>query len=596
MHAAAYLGFVWAAALGAGTAPFVKATVDSTSVGRGSSFLIRIEARGGDIKEPEIPDVDGLVIDKHPQITEDQFHFSLGGGRGASMVRGYVARATRTGKITIPPIVVRVDGQELRTEPIELMVTEAPASVRPPPNPSRIRGENFANDQADSPESALTWDEAVFTTSDVDKKEVFVGEPVRLTLSLWVIESDSVQAGTPPGARIQYPTTEGFYALEREPRVNRQTRDGRQYQVRQYQQILYPTVPGELTIGSWHWEGFAQALTRIGIQTREYDRQTPPITILVKPLPDQPANFSGAVGDFVLEAKLSRYETMQGTPIQLTLRLAGHGNPNAMGEPQLPSIPGVYISDPQKDTRPSNDAQGFSVEKTIAYSIAPVESNDLTIPEIEFCYFDPQAATYKTLKQGPFTVKVLRAPGQQRVVFGESVPSDKVKLDVVEESILPLIAAPAALRPGGSSSVDELLWLLLPPAGYVAAATLMARRRRFTRDTRYARAYYAKGKAHKRVRAAMKATDPSQELYRALVGFLADKFDVPEAGITSADVERLVGEKGVNGEPTESVLKILRACERERYAGAPLSRDEIEALAHAALKGMEDIEVALRRD
>ena len=86
------------------------------------------------------------------------------------------------------------------------------------------------------------------------------------------------------------------------------------------------------------------------------------------------------------------------------------------------------------------------------------------------------------------------------------------------------------------------------------------------------------------------AAEPAEELYRAVSGFVADKFNASDAGITSSDMRALLESRNAAPDLTESIVKILRACERARYAGVKLSSDEIEALTHAATAALDTLE------
>ena len=85
--------------------------------------------------------------------------------------------------------------------------------------------------------------------------------------------------------------------------------------------------------------------------------------------------------------------------------------------------------------------------------------------------------------------------------------------------------------------------------------------------------------------------NPARHFF-ALVGFVADTLSVPEAGMTSVDARRAIAERGMPNALAESVEKILRACERARYAGAALPEAELCALIDAAVHVMDQIDAA----
>ena len=52
--------------------------------------------------------------------------------------------------------------------------------------------------------------------------------------------------------------------------------------------------------------------------------------------------------------------------------------------------------------------------------------------------------------------------------------------------------------------------------------------------------------------------------------------------MTSADARTLIKERGIDAAHAENLEKVLRACERARYASQPLSPNELNALISAA--------------
>ena len=602
MRTAVCTGVLVLAALGAGAAPSATVHVERTTVQAHRPFMITIRASGGDVGDPVIPDVDGLRIEKTPRNTS--FSMSM---VNLSVTRqrelGYLAEATEAGTVWIPAIAVPIGGKQFFTRPVKLTAVEPPPpTAQRPSQPSspRTAGSGTRRSPAAPKEPArqtedqLTWDQLVFITSDADKAEAYQGEPVVLRLRVWNIVADGVTVAARHGADARYPDTEGFYATTLKPREVYEERDGWTYKVTEYQQLLFPTVAGTLTIGAWHWECVAQAPTRFGRQRRDYSLDTPPITVTARPLPERPAGFSGAVGAFTFAAEVSRFDAMQGTPVRLTLTIAGQTNPNAIGEPALPRIEGAYVSDPEKRTQTVDG--GALVEKTIAYSITPLEAGEMTIPAIAFCYFDPASTSYQTLTRGPFAINVVAsAESRRRAVVSAPILLEEGSVDVIGEDILPLVRWPGELRPYRTSAGATTAVVAGPCLGYAGLFLWLRRKRRFERDEGFARDYRAKSRGRKRLKAALESDDPSEELYRALIGFVADKFNVSEAGMTSQDVRQLFEAGGVGADIEATFTKILRACERARYGTARLSAAEVRALTEAALPAMDRLEQACKK-
>ncbi len=365
-------------------------------------------------------------------------------------------------------------------------------------------------------------------------------------------------------------------------------RNGFDYDVTQKRIALCPTVTGDLKIGPWHWEGLGVH----NFQEQVLQHDAPPIDIKVKPLPERPPGFSGAVGAFKVEAQIERASAVQGTPVRLTVKVTGQGNPDSIGAPVLPKIENAYVGDPEKDTKTAETAAGLTVVKTFVYPVTPLSPGEVTIPEMGFCYFDPSESTFKTEKTPPFRVSV--TPSQEaasKMVTGERMPAAQGQVNVLGEDIHPPVIQVAGLTPARSVPYLPHLVSVTPVVAYGILALLMRRRRRFATNPALARAHGAKGKARKRLAAALSSSEPSEDAYRALTGFIADTLDVPEGGIVSSDISRIFGDRKLDEALAKDAAALLRECERVRYGSERLSRDA-KALTREASALVDRIEAA----
>lgn len=564
----------------AGEPPAVRAYVDTDQVTTGRRFTLVIEINGQIEGYPAIPDADGIQINARPNTQSTQMEFSSfsGGNRSfTKQVYGYYAYATKPGKITIPPIPVKVDGKTVQTRPIVINVAQAAV---PRSGPDQ-RPQQPRDDQ-------ISLQDAVFIESQVDKTHVYQGEPIQLTFSLWMLDMPGFHVRADRHNPLTPPECEGFYTTPADEDAEDTHRNGRAYRRFVYTRTLYPTVAGDLKINEWEW----QCIASYGLRDWQINRKAPAIPITVKPLPDPPPNFSGAVGQFTLTARLSRDEAVQGVPMQLVVAIRGAGNPDAVGAPRVPKVEKAYISDP--DRLPSPEDAGAVVDKEFSFNVTPLEPGELRIPPVEYCYFDPAAAKYKTQASRPLVVRVLRsaeyAGGPRILKTQESGRTEAGVVNLLGDDLFPLSAAPAELRPVRPSSAALPAALAVPVVAYAAIALVMRRKRRFERDPAYARAHRAKTRAMNALQKTVKAAEPAQDLYNALIQYVADRYNLQENGLTSHEIELALEQNKVRPEIKDHMRKILRACERTRYGGAKLSEDEIQALTRGAVELIETLE------
>ncbi|MCP4641050.1 MAG: protein BatD [bacterium] len=587
----------------AAAGPKVVVEVDNVAIEVDKPFMIGVQASGTQVGDPILPQVDGLIIDPSPRRQEDRYtivNSKMTQIRG----RGYVATITKPGPLTIPPFRVKIDGKMVESEPVTVRVGEAAALQAPRPEvsdrpsvPAAEPGEGYETPGPSPAGEDFTLNDAVFMTTEIDKREVYQGEPVVMTLKLWAYEGVSISERP---FTAEFPSTEGFYTIPQTPQeidAEVRERNGWRFRIYRQRQMLYPLQTGTIAIGGWNWTGVVTAKTDRGYERRRVSRSAPGLEVLVKPLLERPATFSGAVGAFEFAAELTETKVIQGAPTKLLVRVTGQGNPNAIGEPTLPEIPDAYVGPAEKETQshPTRDPAALTIERSFTYAITPVKEGILTIPALEFCYFDPRADSYVTKKAGPFSLEVLATPElQSRQVMDAGLGMEPEAVDVVGQDIMPPITHPGPLKRGnGFAFLPILLNIVLPPALYGALALVMARRRRFAGDTSFARSHRARARARKRLAAAAGAEEPADELYRAMTGFVADKFDVAEGGITSADAERLLTGGGASPDDTDNFLKVLRKCERARYGSEPLSPNEANALMHGAAGCIDGLDASL---
>jgi hypothetical protein len=146
---------------------------------------------------------------------------------------------------------------------------------------------------------------------------------------------------------------------------------------------------------------------------REGSTQSEPLTIDVMPLPadGKPASFSGAVGDFSIMSAVDKTEVRANEAITLTVKIEGRGNVAAIGQPKATWPQNVEQYDSKGTAKATKAGVG---EKDFEILLIPRVAGDLTLPSLEFSYFDPTKKQYMTRTTDPIRIHVLEAaPGSQ---------------------------------------------------------------------------------------------------------------------------------------------------------------------------------------
>jgi DNA-binding transcriptional MocR family regulator len=118
-----------------------------------------------------------------------------------------------------------------------------------------------------------------------------------------------------------------------------------------------------------------------------------------------------------------------------------------------------------------------------------------------------------------------------------------------------------------------------------ALGVLVVQRRHHQRlqgDVAYARRRRARGRAGRRLKEAAELLDAGRgpefhaEVQRALLAFLADKLNLPEARLTPDLAAESLVDRGVVPEVAERLRELLVQCEFVRFAPASVSPTEME--------------------
>ncbi|MCL4263489.1 MAG: BatD family protein [Anaerolineae bacterium] len=545
------LGLLAAPAL-AQQAEVVTATVDRNNVTTDETIVLSVVVNGVNAR-PELPALAGFNVVGSSQSTQISI---INGDTAVQGVYQFQLQPTQTGVLTIEPITVNANGQSFSTQPIQVQVTEgsAPAApaqgqpAEPAPAPSTLNGQEL------------------FVEAAVDKTNPYQGEQVTYTFRFY-------QAVNLPGqVSYQPPSFSGLWNdVEPMQQSYNVEVDGRPYLVTEVSHILFPTVAGEVMIEP------TKLIIPGGLWQADTTLQTQPVTLAVQPLPaGAPLNFKGAVGKFALSATVDKQDTKVGEPITLHVEISGQGNVGSMGDPAWATDGNWrgFDSDGGMYTEVVNGR--LRGAKSYERLMTPTTGGQLTLPAVEYSYFDPETGTYETLSSEPVVVNVSgtavsytpEQPGTEPVVNNELRPMKAVT--AVEDAGTLLVKTP----------FYWLLWLL--PLGMVVAQFAHQQRQAHllaTADER--RSSQASQKAEKALKQAGKHDDPFAEIGRILITYLEEKLNTSVRGMTSDGRSALLKQYGVSDRTIANVEICLAQAEAGRFA--PGGRQNVDDLLQQTL-------------
>lgn len=262
------------------------------------------------------------------------------------------------------------------------------------------------------------------------KTSCFVGEPIVATYKLYTrIRSE--------GKVTKNPSFNGFSVIDLQQAdiadYSKETLDGREYNVfiiRKAQ--LYPLQSGPVELETAVLENKVELIKEnagrnvdvfggfridpADLVVENVSISSKPVTINVKPLPEagKPVSFNGAVGKFNFKALLEKTTFSTDEAGKLLLIIEGSGNlllitaPDMVWPQQMEAFDAIVKDDLMQMDVP------VSGQKTIEVPFTVTAAGRYELPAISFSYFDPEAATYKTITSNPIAFIVSQGTNQPK--------------------------------------------------------------------------------------------------------------------------------------------------------------------------------------
>lgn len=263
----------------------------------------------------------------------------------------------------------------------------------------------------------------LFCSAEASRHTVFTGQPLVVTLKLYsALESHSVVEKTPGfNGFSTYDITSG-----REPYD--ETINGRLYRCHIIRKLqLYPLEPGSFTLEPVEvnntvtfrkiaGRSIDDALAKGGgaaLEQHQYKARTKPVVITVMPLPEKnkPEGFTGATGNFALDAACGVAETAQYGALKVTYTLSGNGNFKMINTLPLNWPAGVEAFDPEISEEIDENLTPFAGKKIFTYTISATQPGLLTLPPAAFYFYNPAKGGYQLAQSE--SIKIMVTPAQR---------------------------------------------------------------------------------------------------------------------------------------------------------------------------------------
>lgn len=494
----------------------------------------------------------------------------------------YILQARKTGTFTLQPAVAKVKGTQVQSKAVTIQVVDGDSAA----------GNNSASSQgqASSPtqqQRASTGNADIFMRLSLSRTSVVVGEPVTATLKIYH------RANLVGFENAKFPTFKGFWSQEVETPSNiefqREQVDGTMYNAAVLRRwVIIPQKSGDQSIDP------AEIVCLVNVQrprsssgsifddffgndyvTTRQRVSTKAATLHVSSLPaGAPASFGGGVGEFNVQARLSKDSLKTHDAASLMVTVSGKGNIALLEAPKINFPPDFETYDVK--TTVNTDKSGTTGSKTFEYPFIPRSPGDFTIGPLNYGYYDVKQRKYQTVTAPALALKVARSASSAGAVTepGSALVADRKDVRNLGEDIR-FIRTKTTLAPHKGFLVYSTGWwlslaaLLLAGIGCWLGLRKAAARRADVAGTRNRKATRM---ALKRLSTARDFLQKNlytafyEELHRSLLGFVGDKLSMDMAEQNKENIRAALTSGGVAEATAAQFVSLLEACEEARYS------------------------------
>ncbi|MBN2543721.1 protein BatD [bacterium] len=553
----------------------ITASVNRNKIGIDDELALSVKVESSNLKgvnKPELPELEDFAILSSSTSQSHSFSFGMGGKSVSSSVKTYeyTLAPQKEGTLVIGAIELKHGGKTYTTSPINVEVVKGSVTGGGGRTASPRQSSGDVNlDPQDVKEN-------IFLSTYPDKRKAYVGEQITLDQTLFtrlaVLELHPSKS----------PSFEGFWTEDifsaKRLDYTRKVINGKAYNAALLQKVaLFPLAPGKKTIEPMELKAGIQVDSRdfFGFFGRKeiIDLTGKPVTIDVMPLPTQgkPASFNGAVGNFTIRAYKDKDQIAANEALTIKIEIAGTGNTYAIGEPEI-NLPADFEKyETQVNESQSKDNNKISGKKTFEYVVVPRVAGSYVIPPIEFSYFDPVKEAYRSLKTDSLKIEV--SPGEGGTEPGVKVVSKGEVINVGKDIgyIKPDMQQMNTFDFSNENQWKRFFWLPIELLAILIAVIYKQRKVRIIEDEVYARNIKALREAKQKLKKAGKRykDNPGEALSAvtsSVTGYIADRLNLPPAGLIFRDIVPQLVEKGVAEDLILRTDKLIDTCNLARYA------------------------------
>lgn len=430
---------------------------DRISVGEEVVYTVRAVSRSQEPMNLSIVPINGFEIVSRSERTE----VSFAGGPTRTTVIELRLRALRPGRWQIGPAKVEQGREAVEADPLVVDVDPSAAITATTVNP-RLRSLMGRTPPPPRGKAAVVLVVSADTVS--------VGEQVDVMTAAWFPRDLRLQLRRPP--TLQPPVIDGVWSFpQAAPPGIALIRNigGTTYDLFVAHQVVFPLVAGRIAIPRAMLKYSTPLALQFFSQEERFALSSEPETLTVRALPAEgrPANFNGAVGAALhVERRVTPPSVREGEAVSVELTVSGTGNTALWPPPEIrwPRSARAYVD--RVDEKATSSEGRLGGVKTFRYLVVPDSAGPLTLPAVNYSYYDLNARGYRSASVDATSLPV--APSRESAASTALPPP-----------LLP-VATPALSR-RIAEAVPDWAWaaiLLLPPILALGRRWRPRRRRR----------------------------------------------------------------------------------------------------------------------
>lgn len=497
----------------------------------------------------------------------------INGVRSYSKSYSYTLSPTSKGKFIIKQATIVIGGETYKSLASEVEVT---AAVDKP------------SDQMTADDVA---DENLHLVAEISKTNPYLNEAITVIYKLYVSPNISVSNYQP----LDNPTYNNFWSQD--IKVSALSAQNGTYKGKPYRYVtlkrvvLYPQKSGELNIEPLSLEVTVDVPTgrrdffggRVYAQTNKtVSAGNRTINVKALPLANQPANFSGAVGDFDFVVTTSKKSLNATESLQATIEVNGKGNLKLFKLPELELPSALEVYEPEFTEGIRTTLAGMQGKISNQYTIVPSFRGKYPIAPLSFSYFNPSTEKYTTLTSDEIVINVLEGPLSANSNSAASTNNSKQSVIASENQfnfikLTPNLSSKSISYFFGSTSF--YLWLVCPLLLIPLAIVFRKKREAIAGDVIGNKVRRANKLARKYLSAAKKELGNKESFYvaleRALHNYLKAKLKIETSEFSKDKITELLNKKEIETITIQGFIALLENCEAARYS--PFSDVQMQA-------------------